>query len=271
MSWKSKLVGVSLPAIRHLHGAFTLFSRGNLQPPIDRASFLASLPIGPSLEIGPFDAPLLQGRHVKYFDLLDQENLRLRAVEHGRNPDGCPHIDYVSPLGNVQIVKDSFAVVLSSHVIEHQPDFVRHLNDVSAILLPGGSYYLIIPDRRFCFDHYLPDSTYEDVIEASGRNVHTPDAVEKHLLHTTHNDPLHHWFGRHGAKPTRQMSDKVVAECQRASNGEYVDVHAWFFTPATFSAIVRTLKERGLISLSIERVHTTAFGSIEFFAVLRKF
>src|SRR4249919_1725326 len=128
----------------------------SLLAPIPRQRFVASVPLDkPVLEIGPFDRPWLSGSNVRYFDVLPQEQLRTRAAtEFGRIPKNCPHIHYVSPTGDLSIVDAEFGAVFSSHCIEHQPDVIRHLREVERLLRPGGLYYLIVPDKRFCFDHF---------------------------------------------------------------------------------------------------------------------
>ena len=62
------------------------------------------------LEIGPFDAPVIKGKNVKYFDVLTQDELKARSKIHNRpNPiENIPHIDYVDPNGKLNIIKDKF-------------------------------------------------------------------------------------------------------------------------------------------------------------------
>ncbi len=50
-----------------------------------------------------------------------------------------PKIEYLSPTGDLTIVNRRFHAVLSSHCIEHQPDLIRHLQHVAALLDPGGT------------------------------------------------------------------------------------------------------------------------------------
>ena len=55
------------------------------------------------LEIGPFDCPVLMGKNVKYFDILNQEELQKRSLEHKRSIliKNIPIIDYVDKEGNL--------------------------------------------------------------------------------------------------------------------------------------------------------------------------
>ena len=129
--------------------------------PLDERSLTA-------LEISPWDRPFLSGKHVKYFDAFDSDTLRKTAAEASRHANRVPEkIDFVSPKGDLGVVAETFDIVFSSHVIEHTPDLVEHFQQVSRILNKGGVYVLIVPDKRYCFDYYHPESTISEVIEAS--------------------------------------------------------------------------------------------------------
>lgn len=223
------------------------------------------------LEIGPFWQPLKRGPKVEYLDILDADQLRARAVATGGDPAGVPPV--IHHVGGLDAVGRSFDVVLSSHAIEHQPDLVRHLQAVERILMPGGAYVLIVPDKRYCFDHFIAESTIADVIEAyaEGRTVHTLKSVIEHRALTTHNVPLRHWQGDHG-KADRDRAARTRAaidEYGRAAGG-YIDVHAWYFTPPAFRAILTTLRELGLVGLDIAGLYHPAYGRNEFCAILRR-
>ncbi|MDB5697008.1 MAG: hypothetical protein JWN21_2551 [Sphingomonas bacterium] len=226
------------------------------------------------LEIGPFDNPAITGDGVSYFDVLDTAGLQERAARLGLAPASVPNIHYCSPVGDLSIVDRQFDAVVSSHAIEHQPDLIQHLNDVAAVLRPGGCYYVIAPDKRFCFDHFLPLSSSEDVVSAHEvrRRVHTRAAVLAHRLGTTHNDPLRHWLGRHRSNVvvSAAMQDEAEADAVRADRGEYVDVHAWIFSPQSFYEVVTELGRRRLIDLKLVTVHDTEYPQFEFNAVLQK-
>ena len=225
---------------------------------------------GEVLEIGPFCSPLLRGPRVRYLDMLDAAGLRARAAEIGLDPLGCPErIDYVGDLAQVD---RRFAAVVSSNAIEHQPDLVRHLREVERILEPNGACVLIVPDKRYCFDHFLPESSIADVLQAhrAGRRRHQLDSVIEHMALTTHNDCRRHWAGDHD-DPTRGRIERVQAAIERfdAAGLGYVDVHAWQFTPASFRAVIDQLGALGLIGLEVADVYDTPRDRHEFCAVLR--
>lgn len=244
-----------------------------LSRPTRRTDFLRQVPLASALEIGPFDKPIIVGPGVSYFDVMDSAALRSRAAVFGYDATRIPkRIDFVSATGDLTVVDRQFDAVVSSHAVEHQPDLIRHLQEVGRLLTPGGRYYLIVPDRRFTFDHYLNETSVPDVERAhrEQRRIHTREAIFDHRVRTTHNNPLRHWFGWHGRPKETDHARRVAEdEALRAEAGEYIDVHAWAFSPAGFLAIVTELHRRGAIGLRVERVHDTGFADLEFFAVLK--
>jgi SAM-dependent methyltransferase len=228
----------------------------------------------PLLEIGPFTKPVFRGANVSYFDVLDRRGLVARAREHGMPTENCPDIHFVSPTGDLSIVPPGFGNVFSSHCIEHQPDLAAHLQAVERILRPGGRYFMMVPDKRYCFDHFLPASTLDGVLAAhrERRRVHTFASVHEHIALTTHNDAARHWAGDHEdprAHLFHERAAKARADFEAAAGG-YVDVHAWQFTPQALRAIVDGLAARKLTGLGVERVYDTIHGNVEFAAILQK-
>lgn len=227
------------------------------------------------LEIGPFTSPLIQGEKVKYFDVLDKQALIEREIEHKRPIESALEIDYVSPVGDLSIIRnEKFDVVVSGHCIEHQADLIKHLNQVSDILNPGGYYLLIIPDKRYCFDHFIAESTLADVVQAhfEKRTVHSLASVIEHNLLTTHNDAVRHWAGDHQGPDLLGEPGAVERVIQnfKDADGAYIDVHAWQFTPRSFLKLINQLHKAQLVSLVTDHVFGTPRNTPEFCAVLQK-
>jgi len=226
---------------------------------------------GRVLEIGPFCRPLLTGSNVDYLDVLDVPQLRERAKRIGLDPAGCP--ETIRFVGELTQVNETYDIVVSSHVIEHQPDLVRHLNEVARTLKPGGLFALIVPDKRFCFDHFIPESTIAAVMAAhyEARSVHSLASVIEHSALLTHNDAARHWAGDHGDAGAIGRPDRVRAALDRfaLADGDYIDVHAWQFTPDSFRRIMNDLAELGLNPLDPIAVYDTPHGGIEFCALLQ--
>ena len=239
-----------------------------------RADFIKLIPDeGGSLEIGPFCFPVLKGPDVSYFDVLDRDNLIARAGNVGFDPISVPVIDFVSPSGDLGIVDTTFRSVVSSHCLEHQPDLIGHLQQVERILAPRGRYFALVPDKRYCFDHFIPPSTVAGVIDAhvERRDRHRVQSVIEHRALTTHNDTVRHWCGDHGT-PENDVTRRILEGLQefKTAIGKYIDVHAWYFTPDSSMKLFPTLKSVGLIDLELERLYPTRRLSNEFWMVLRK-
>ena len=240
----------------------------------DRNAFVGLIPLTNSvLEIGPFAQPVLRGPHVRYVDVLSTEDLRKRARALGMDETKVPNIGWVSNGSDLSVVNDTFDAVVSSHAIEHQPDFVGHLNQVADLLKPNGSYYLLVPDHRYCFDHFLTTSTVAQVLGAhlENRTVHSLSSVVEHRALTTHNDPARHWAGDHG-DPNENRASRIASAIQEISdaNGAYIDVHAWYFTPRSFREVITDLSATKHISFSVQRMFPTRPNSNEFWAILQK-
>ncbi len=247
-----------------------------------RGAFLGLIPPSASLlEIGPFCTPCFTKKthRVRFMDAFPTEELRkiVGELSWGR-PDLVPEIDYVwrgEPYA--ELIDERFDAVFSSHNIEHQPCLVSHLRDVASVLLPGRRLFLIIPDRRYCFDYFLSESTIADVLDAyiDRRHGHSARSILEHRLMLTHNEADAHWLGDHGPDPRRRAPDPEIlariAENLETLPGRsgYTDTHAWQFVPDSFTHLIGTLHAAGLTPFTVERVYPTLRPSNEFYAVLR--
>ena len=247
----------------------------------DRASFLSCVPRGLEiLEIGPFWAPAFRRpeHRVWYVDVLDREALQKKAANDPNSRGAMvPDIDFIWKGEPYRALTGrEFDVVFSSHNVEHQPDLVAHLEDVASVLRPGGLFLLVIPDKRYCFDHFIPETTIAQVIEAHvyRRRQHSLATLLTDRLMHTHNNSAEHWAGQHGRDPRFPVEERqalvrrVMTDCLGAS--DYVDAHAWQFTPDSFRSVSSELRSLDMTCLDSLRVYQTSFNSFEFYAVLGK-
>ena len=245
-------------------------------PAATRKGFLSLIKSSDSiLEIGPMAAPVVRGSNVKYFDVLPTAALREKAARHGMDAKKCPDIDYVSETGDLSVVTEQFDAVVSSHTVEHQPDLIAHFKHVARILKSGGYYFLLVPDKRYCFDHFIPESSIAEILDANIRKkvFHDATSIIEHVALATHNDPARHWRGDHGEPDVKRSPQLLRDGMELFLNHKniYLDTHAWQFTPTTFRENVELLFELGIVPLKPVRVYDTSLGSNEFYAVLQKF
>jgi ubiquinone/menaquinone biosynthesis C-methylase UbiE len=238
-----------------------------------RKKFIAEISNNNSiLEIGPFYKPVCVGDNVSYFDIINQEELieRAKTITTADKLKDIPFIHFVSPIGDLSVVDKKFDAVASSHAIEHQLDLIDHLKKVSYLLHENGKYYLLVPDKRYCFDYFNNESTIADVIQATvdKKVKHSLKSVIEHRALTTHNIAKKHWHGFHDK--LTDTSKRVKEAIEEYNNEEYIDVHGWYFTPTSFEKIINVLNELGYIDLKIDKIYSTRYKSFEFYVTLKK-
>jgi SAM-dependent methyltransferase len=216
--------------------------------PLNRRSFYSNLSVCDNLlEIGCFDNPSLEflktsNRIIHYADYLSKKELINRAKNiKGRDPNNVPEIEYVLSKGFGQIERKYDAVV-SNHCIEHVPDFILHLQQIHKILKGDGAYLFSVPDKRFCFDHFIPESTILDVLTAYLEKRKKPSlkSVLEHYCFTSQD-----WYFSDDPyeKSNPEQLNKINECLEIYKTNDYVDVHCWQFTPLSFTKIINKLSE----------------------------
>jgi hypothetical protein len=257
----------------------------NLPDVISRDKFVQMIPkSAKSLEIGPYNNPTLkksQFPNVRYMDLFTVEQIledKERYTNVGEMPD---HIDiivdpYARPTFNSDL---KFDYIYSAHNIEHHPDIIYHLNEMAGTASGMHTkYFLTVPDKRYCFDHYQQTSEYTDMIEAhlEQRINHSFGSYLRHNVYATHNNIYEHWMGHHGQDPRtidisinyattlRHKIDSARDEKQR----KFADIHAWYFTSESFMYTINVLNSMGLHPWHVDAVTPPQHMTPEFHAVM---
>ena len=199
---------------------------------------------------------------VRTLDVFTTEELRQRA----KAPEMVPNIDAVwrgEPYQ--QLLKQQFNAVVGIASLDHQPCLTTHLSFVSTVLKPGGQYFVALPDRRYGADHFLPDSTLADVLDAFAqrRMRHSARSLAAPLFLGTHDDAARHWAGDHGlppeARPPEAQHTRAIADILRQVRGgdSYLDARAWQFTPESFQWLLNRMAQYGLSPFRVERLYPT--------------
>jgi SAM-dependent methyltransferase len=232
---------------------------------------------GLGLEIGPSHDPVMPkrgGHQVHVVDHMTREQLREKYRDHGVNIDNIEDVDHVWAGGRLSTLianHGSYDWIIASHVIEHVPDPIRFIADCMTLLKPGGVLSFAIPDQRYCFDYFRPLSTTGGVIQAylEERERHTPGQVFDSFSFAGKMNGSIAW--RDGAIGTVEFlhpdgfGAHMLKESQ--SSADYIDIHAWVFTPSSFRLIVSDLVSLGYLSLE-EQAFTPSIGC-EFFLSYR--
>jgi 2-polyprenyl-3-methyl-5-hydroxy-6-metoxy-1,4-benzoquinol methylase len=126
---------------------------------------------GYGIEIGPSHnpiAPKKEGFKVHIVDHLNREQLIAKYKEHHVNLENIEEVDFVWQGGNyLELTGKSkyYDWIIASYVIEHTPDFIGFLNSCDAVLKDEGVISLVVPDKRYCFDHYRPITGISKILD----------------------------------------------------------------------------------------------------------
>lgn len=236
-------------------------------------------PDGTGLEIGPSFSGVAQKRmgfNVEILDHADAETLRKKYAAQGVDVSRIEEVDHVwsgEPLQELTGRCGYYDWIIASHVIEHMPDLVSFLRQCEVMLKEDGVLCLAIPDHRFCFDVFRPASTPGDVIQAYLDRVtrHPPGVVWDHFSMIVRKGGVVSWSRGHtGAYEFvhPNLGDALEYFDKARSDEEYIDVHHWRFTPASFRLILADLQYLDCTELHIQRFFDTE--GCEFIVQLRK-
>lgn len=133
------------------------------------------------LDVGAGGCP-----HRKLFnhcDYYSQDFIQLSPSQI-QNEEGYGKIDFVSDILNIPVSDKSFDVILCSEVIEHVPDPISAIKEISRILKPGGILLITAPLQsglhqepyhfyggytKYWYQKFLGENDFNEiVIEANG-------------------------------------------------------------------------------------------------------
>lgn len=240
------------------------------------------------LEIGPSHhpiAPKRKGYCVEIVDWLSEEELKEHYKNDGVDLSAIEHVDYIWKGGSYYdlIQKDNFYdYIIASHMIEHSTNFALFLQDCSKMLKKDGILRLAVPDKRYCFDHYRSTTSLAEVLN----NVYAPDdlqsvgyVAEYYMNVVTYkkriswNKPLLSVDKFNGNWKDKNFafihdSNTVLDGIRRVRSGEYIDIHHYVFTPASFELMIYDLRLLEIIDMKIAHMWKTKGN--EFVVTLQK-
>lgn len=248
--------------------------RHGLRRPSLRQRFVARYApkAGPGLEIGPSHSPLApkaEGFHVEILDHASAQDLRAKYRDAGVNIDHIEDVDFIwrgERLPETIGRHGCYDWIIASHVIEHTPDLVGFLCDCQTLLQEAGRLILVIPDKRYCFDHFQSLTSTGDVLDAHqlGRTHPSPGHVFDHFVNAVGKGRKRVISWRRHAPGALQLihSLEEARDAWRSAQADnaYVDVHNWHFTPESFSLVIDDLRDLGLLELGITDGPTAASG-----------
>jgi SAM-dependent methyltransferase len=236
------------------------------------------------LEIGPDVRPIFrksENCNVKYLESRNGDELRKFMLDNGKDASIVEDIDFVldrdkSLQENVGMEK--FDWIVSSHVLEHIPDFVRHLQDVERVLGMNGIYGAIIPDKNFCFDCLKESTSLGDVLESFllDRKQGSISSQVNEFRYAVRPEGI-----QIGGWGRDQIGKRLVSKHPNwvnhvnkvlSKSAPYETSwfgHSWQFDPCVFTSIVEDISQLELLeTLQLETVIPTYH--MDFIAVFKK-
>lgn len=247
------------------------------EPVFDRRSAIYSRLRGlenlSGIELAPGSSPILEkgAFNVTYVDKFD----------HSKNSDtylqGQPvHIDCL--LGDKLIDEilehHTFNYVVSSHVIEHVPDFIQFFKSAANVLLNGARLVMYVPDKRYTFDVLRPVSTITDIEEAHNQHLRHPSRAMARDVYVNSDlsaEAAGLWDKSYSPIPTRDSSEalKIADELDLSK----ADLHCFTFTPKSFLDLINHVIAKHVPAFQVLEITETPYRCNEFIVdlVLRKY
>lgn len=156
-------------------------------------------------------------------------------------------------------VTTKFDLIVSSHVMEHVPNWIGWLWSHYDVLNPGGQIRMILPDAKLSGEYIRRLSTAEYAYECFLNQVitSTPSQVFGALLYITE------WNGIQENKPIleykRWYGFEESARLAIESYDRHIDIHCWAWTAESLVEDLTVLSEAGLIPF---KVASTKNGSM---------
>lgn len=225
-------------------------------------------PSGRGLEIGASHnpaAPKSAGYNVEIVDHLDQAGLIAKYAGHAsvvlENIEPVDHVWTGGSLSELVGQPGAYDWIIAAHVVEHMPDLIHFRKECQALLRPGGVLSLVVPDKRYCFDHLRRRTSTGDLLQAhlERRERHTPGQIYDHFSNASKLHESGSWHPGASGWVAFMQPDGVAQGMYEQSQGsaDYMDIHGWVFTPSAFRMTMQELNALGLIQFNeIEFVPT---------------
>lgn len=212
---------------------------------------------GYGIEIGPSFSPIApksEGYKVHVIDHMNHEQLINKYKDADVDLNNIEEVDFVwhgEKYTELTGKSKYYDWIIASHVIEHTPDLIGFLNECDTVLKDDGVLSLVIPDKRYCFDHFRPITGISKIIDnhVQQATIPTPGAVAESFLSDVKKAGNIAWNS--GATGEYEIVHSAEVALQRMKDvleeSAYLDVHSWCFVPHSFRFIIHNLFSLGLI------------------------
>lgn len=216
------------------------------------------------LEVGAFDFPTVQpgvGRCEIADSRTSEELSRLFSVPLENVAPVKWLLERGRPLA--EQIPRRFDYVILCHVLEHVPEPIRFLNEIGALLRPGGIALLAVPDKRRTADASRPSTTIDHLLERHYHGATEPPLAQIMEFARAWNDDLR--------KTAAEEPHEFYAWAVRQVESGHADVHCNVWQDTELFAQLDLLVQGGFLpGLEVCARKQNAGGFNEFYVALRR-
>lgn len=251
---------------------------------MDRIAFLRRrLRLGMRIiEMGPSHRPIVpkaEGWATTVVDCTDRPGLLKKFAGQPVEAERIEDVDILWQGGDLAAAfpktqHGRFDAIIASHVMEHMPDPIGFLSAAQTLLRPSGIIVLALPDKRYTFDFFGPLTSTGDWLTAyhTQARTHSRRAGYNHVAYHVTNDDRITWNYAERLRNLRfsySLEDGLAhfnANTDDGDGNDYIDYHAWRFTPSSFMLLM--LESCALTDIDWRVLECTPPADYEFFAVI---
>jgi SAM-dependent methyltransferase len=205
---------------------------------------------GVGLEIGPGPYPVLPksgGYSVEIVDCEPREKLleKFRAYKSSHSIEEVDHLWSGQTYAELTGKTNHYDWIVACHVIEHTPDLIAFLKDCETVLNERGVLALVVPDKRYCFDHFRPLTGLARIVDshANQNRIHSEGTAAEYFMQVVSRGKQNDWPGFSLGQFAFIHTPQEAIHAIRAIREErqFLDLHAWCFVPSSFRLLMHDL------------------------------
>lgn len=232
------------------------------------------------LEIGAFASPTFEhpNHNIKFMDWSSTEELIQTLQDDPEKAQKVVEVNYAIKDKNfANHIQEKFDLVIANHVVEHIPDLITWLQNISQVLNEKRFVFLTVPHKDYTFDKIRYLTSLAQVIRNHHEDLESPNVYQvfDHIYfrrpisvgsQVWNNDFQHLLETKqfNSADEALQIAQSLIAQ------KGYVDSHCNVFSCESFIEICVELKLSGYIDLEIVGFEDVQKPYNEFMVILEK-
>ncbi len=216
------------------------------------------------IELSPGAIPIIEKSkfNVVYVDKFDH------AINADSYLQGKPvSIDFLlgGKLLDEVLEHNKYGFLVSSHVIEHIPDFIQFFKSAATILENGARLVMYVPDKRYTFDVLRKPSSIKDIEQAHRLRLRHPSrsmAKDVYINSDFKADAEKLWGKSYTPMPSYEYHQALTIS--KGMELESADLHCFTFTPESFKTLINHVIEEYIPDFEVLEITETGYGQNEF-------